>query len=162
MKTVYLALGTNVGERKRNLEKAIQALKDHPLIQVKKISSLYETEPVGFLDQDKFLNQVLECEVDLSAKELIQTTQAIEKKLGRKKTFLNGPRIIDIDILLYEDIEINEADLIIPHPRMQQRAFVLVPLEELAADLVIPSVGETVSQCLKKLPSSDIAGLVKK
>lgn len=162
MKTVYLALGTNIGERETHLEKAVQALNDHPLIQVKRVSSLYETEPVGFLDQAKFLNQVLECQVKLSPEELIQATQEIEKQLGRKKTFVNGPRIIDIDILLYERVELDAPELTIPHPRMHLRAFVLVPLEELAPDLIIPGVGKRVSECLENLAASDLEEVVKK
>lgn len=162
MTSVYLALGTNIGKRERHLEAAIQALQNHPSIQVKRISSLYETEPVGFLDQAKFLNQVLECQVSLTAKELIQATQAIEKGLGREETFVNGPRIIDIDILIYGEVELNEPELTIPHPRMHLRAFVLIPLSELVPNLVIPGLNRTVETCLNELPKSDLKEVVMK
>lgn len=133
--TVYLALGSNLGDRRGNIAAAIQRLRD--MVDIDTISSVYETEPVGYLDQPQFLNLVCEGKTWLSAQELLHYAKNIETAMGRQPTFRNGPRPIDIDILLYDDEQIEQENLIIPHPRMFERAFVLVPLAEIASTLNI-------------------------
>ena len=135
MSKIYLSLGTNLGDRELNLENALHFLSKE--IVILKKSSLYETEPVGFQDQPWFLNMVIEGETDLSPGDFLSLTQSIERKMKRVKTFVNGPRIIDVDILLYEDEKIETESLVIPHPRMLQRAFVMIPLYEISSDLMI-------------------------
>jgi 2-amino-4-hydroxy-6-hydroxymethyldihydropteridine diphosphokinase len=138
MPTVYLSLGSNIGEREGNLRTAIAALPPAG-IQIKLVSSIYETEPVDYLDQPWFLNCVVEAETDLQPHALLQTLRAIESQLGNKKEFAKGPRKLDLDILLYNSQTIGTPDLQIPHPRMLQRRFVLTPLAEIAPNLKHPS-----------------------
>ncbi|HUP89095.1 MAG TPA: 2-amino-4-hydroxy-6-hydroxymethyldihydropteridine diphosphokinase [Longimicrobiales bacterium] len=126
---VYIGLGTNVGDRRANLEAAIARIAT--VIKVVRRSSIYQTEPVGFKDQPDFWNMVIECSTDLPARQLMQELLRIEEEMGRVRTFKNAPRIIDLDILQYDDVRINEPDLQIPHPRMHERAFVTVPMQEL-------------------------------
>lgn len=130
MVTVYLALGSNIGAREHNLREAI-ALLAGAGVRVKRVSSFYETEPVDYLDQAWFLNAVLRGETDLRAGELLRALRALELQMGSKKAFAKGPRLIDLDILLYGDDTIDTPELRVPHPRMLQRNFVLVPLAEL-------------------------------
>jgi 2-amino-4-hydroxy-6-hydroxymethyldihydropteridine diphosphokinase len=153
-KKVYLALGTNIGDRLINLLKAAERLER--AAHVKRSSAVYETPPWGYLDQPDFLNQVLEAETDLSPQDLIVEIKRIEADMGRRKIILNGPRLIDIDILFYEDEVVEQPNLIVPHPRLHERAFVLVPLADLAPDLVHPLRGETVRQMLEKIDLSEI------
>lgn len=131
MNKSYLSLGSNMGNRLEMLKQAVSSLKEHPSIDVLKISSLYETDPVGFTEQDPFLNMVIYLQTDLSAYELLDACQNIENELNRKREIRWGPRTIDLDILLYNHDEVKTDRLIIPHPRMHERAFVLVPLLEL-------------------------------
>lgn len=135
MSKIYLSLGTNLGDKECNLEQALCLLSKE--VTIRKKSSFYETEPVGFQDQPWFLNMVLEGETDLSVRDLLRFTQSIESEMKRIKTIVNGPRIIDVDILLYDDEIIETENLIIPHPRMLERAFVMVPLYEISSDLII-------------------------
>lgn len=134
----FLGLGSNLGDRQYYLEEARQQLSAHPSVQILRVSSLYETEPVGYHDQGWFLNQVVEVKTTLCPEELFLITQGIENKLGRKRLIHWGPRVIDLDILLFGNRDINTPDLIIPHPRMYERQFVLVPLSEIAPDLLHP------------------------
>lgn len=134
MNKSYLSLGSNMGDRLGMLREAVRLLKEHTEIDIMKISSLYETDPVGFTDQDAFLNMVVYLQTDLSALELLEVCQDIERKLDRKRDKRWGPRTIDLDILLYNKEELETEKLIIPHPRMHERAFVLVPLLELDPD----------------------------
>jgi 2-amino-4-hydroxy-6-hydroxymethyldihydropteridine diphosphokinase len=127
----YIAFGSNLGNRKKNIQDAIALLKSHQRITVQKISSLIETRPQGGPAQGKFLNGVLKIETDLSARKILKVLQDIEKYLGRKRTVKNGPRTIDLDIIFYGDKTINEPDLVIPHPRWQDREFVKKPLSEI-------------------------------
>jgi 2-amino-4-hydroxy-6-hydroxymethyldihydropteridine diphosphokinase len=127
-------------------------------VSISNISSIYETPPWGVTDQPAFLNQVLTGTTELEPDGLLNAVKAIEKKMGRQPTFRYGPRLIDIDILLYGDIVLDTPDLVIPHPRMFERAFVLVPLLEIAPDLVSPITHEPVSDLLQHL---DTAGIVK-
>src|SRR5699024_9732614 len=128
MNRAYIGLGSNIEPKEQYLLQAIEQLKSHKEISVTKISSIYETPPVGYTDQNTFLNMTLEIETSLKNIELLRACQAIEKNLDRERTIKNGPRTIDLDILLFNH-EYRELDgLEIPHPRMKERAFVLVPL----------------------------------
>ena len=129
--SVFIGLGTNLGNREQNLKKALIELKT--FIKIKHKSSVYETKPVGYKNQSDFLNMVIEGQTTLTPRRLLVSLKKVEKKLGRKKTFKNGPRIIDLDILFYEHTILKQRDLIIPHPEIQNRAFVLIPLAEIAA-----------------------------
>ena len=132
---VFLGLGSNIGDTMQNMNNALVFLQEK--IHITNKSSYYKTEPVGYKEQDWFLNMVIEGETHLSPQELLDFTQSIEMKMKRVKTIINGPRIIDIDILLYSNIEIISKELNIPHPRMFERAFVIVPLSEIAPDMII-------------------------
>ncbi len=134
MAIIYLALGSNLGNRQKNIKNAITLLKKNG-VAVQKISTIIETEPVGFLDQGKFLNAVLKGTTELSAFDLLAQTKSIEKKLGRIKTVRNGPRTIDIDILLYDQEKILTPRLTIPHPGMWERDFVMGPLKEISPEI---------------------------
>ena len=133
LETVYLSFGSNLGDRAANLRAAIDALA--PFAHVTKISSFYETEPVDYLDQSWFLNCVVEAETSFAPLDLLHTLRKIESQLGSKKEFAKGPRLLDMDILLYGNETIALPELQIPHPRMLQRNFVLAPLAEIAPSL---------------------------
>src|SRR5580704_4464956 len=150
MPTVYLSLGSNVGDRDSNLSAAIAALTPNG-IQVKRVSSIYETEPVDFLDQPWFLNCVVEAETELQPHALLQSLRAIESHLGSQKEFAKGPRKLDLDILLYNSQTIATPDLQIPHPRMLERRFVLTPLAEIAPQIKHPSWPATAAVLLDRL-----------
>ncbi len=136
--TAYLGLGSNLGDREGHLQRAVAILDTIEGIEVERISSWYETAPVGKTSQGWFLNGVARIKTSMSPRELLLTVLAVEQRLGRVRRERWGPRNIDIDILLYDNLTINEPDLQIPHPRMQERAFVLVPLAEIAPDLILP------------------------
>ena len=144
-KTVYLSLGSNVGEREVNLRNAIAALRGAG-VRVAKVSSFYETEPVDFLEQAWFLNCAVEGETDVSAEALLRALRGIETRMGSKKLVTKGPRLIDMDILLYGSETIDTSELQVPHPRMHLRRFVLVPLAEIAPELRHPAWSKTVSE----------------
>lgn len=131
----YIALGSNLGDRHFNINKAIEYLKANQNIRVEKVSSIIETEPQGGPPQGKFLNAVVKIKTSLSCEELLRFLQDIENKLGRKRSIKNGPRTIDLDILLYGNKKIDEEDLKIPHPKMFERDFVLKPLLEIEPDI---------------------------
>jgi 2-amino-4-hydroxy-6-hydroxymethyldihydropteridine diphosphokinase len=155
MTTVYIALGTNVGDRHHNLREALRLLKDAGLL-IQKTSSIYETEPVDYLDQAWFLNAVLEAQTDLSPLDLLYKLRAIESAMGSKKPFAKGPRLIDLDILLYDNDSIATPELQIPHPRMLDRRFVLAPLAEIAPNLRHPNWPATATQLLAELRDPSI------
>jgi 2-amino-4-hydroxy-6-hydroxymethyldihydropteridine diphosphokinase len=144
---VYLSLGSNIGDRASNLKAAIVALPGAG-VRVRKVSAFYETEPVEYLKQDWFLNCVVEGEAELPADELLTKLRAIETRMGSKKAIAKGPRILDIDILLYGDETIATPELQVPHPRMTQRRFVLVPLAEIAPGLRHPAWQATAAELL--------------
>ena len=145
--TVYLSLGSNLGDRTGNLRAAIAALAGAG-VRVTKVSSLYETEPVDYLDQPWFLNCAVEAGTGLSPLDLLHALRGFEAKLGSQKEFAKGPRLLDMDILLYGDETIELPELQIPHPRMLQRNFVLAPLAEIAPTLKHPSWLANVAECL--------------
>lgn len=152
--TVYLALGSNLGDRHRYLRGALQYLRER--VDLATISSIYETEPVGYLEQPLFLNLVCSGKTQLSPQELLKFAKEIEVTIGRQPSLRNGPRSIDIDILIYDDLHLAQADLIIPHPRMTERAFVLVPLAEIAPRLLDPISGQTMQALLEKISQRGI------
>jgi len=139
MARVFLGLGSNIGEREANLRRAIELLDGHPQIEVRRVSSFYETAPVGYTDQPSFLNAVAEVETSLRPRELLDAALEMEGRMGRVRTIRWGPRVIDIDILLYDNERVDEEALQIPHPRMMEREFVLRPLAEIAPNLVLPN-----------------------
>lgn len=151
---IVLSLGSNLADRESNLAAAVAALA--PQVVVKEASSLFETEPWGFVDQPDFLNQILLAETRLSAPDLLLYIKDLEAQIGRVPNFRYGPRLVDIDIIFYGDQIIREPNLVIPHPRFQERAFVLVPLVEIAPDLTIPGTDQVVSDLLLELDTSGV------
>jgi 2-amino-4-hydroxy-6-hydroxymethyldihydropteridine diphosphokinase len=140
----YVAFGSNLGDRKQTLAAAVEALRAEPGVEVVAMSALRETEPVGYLDQPRFVNGVAALETELPARALLELLLQVEQRFGRDRDGVpsQGPRTLDLDLLLYGDAEIDEPGLRIPHPRMHERAFVLVPLAELDPGLEIPGRGE--------------------
>lgn len=158
MKIVYLALGSNIGNREGNLTAAIDAFGSNGMVILRR-SPIYETEPVGYADQRWFLNMVVEAETALFPMQLLTRTGRIERKLGRVRTIPNGPRTIDIDILLYGNAVIRTPRLEIPHPRLHERRFVLAPLADLAPDLRHPLNRKTIRQLLQEAPPNTVRRL---
>ncbi|WP_010531193.1 2-amino-4-hydroxy-6-hydroxymethyldihydropteridine diphosphokinase [Lentibacillus jeotgali] len=157
MKNIYLALGSNIEPREKYLTRALEALNAHRQITIIKKSSIYQTDPVGYTDQAEFLNMVIELDTSLLPMELLDVCQAIEKQLGRRREIRFGPRTIDLDILMYNQENRETERLILPHPRMLERAFVLIPLGEIAPELTITAVGhKRAADYIKALPESDI------
>lgn len=136
----YLGLGANLGDRLANLREVVRMLDEHPSCRVTACSSIYETDPVGPVDQPDFLNAVIAIETELEPEELLDLVHNIENRLGRVRTLKWGPRVIDIDILLYGQLEMQADGLTLPHPELMKRAFVLVPFAEIAPDVEISGI----------------------
>ncbi len=154
MKTVFIALGTNLGDRLANLRAAIESLA--PDVRVINESTIYETPPWGYTDQPAFLNMVIEAVTSLGPRALLVYLKKREDELGRVKLFRNGPRQIDLDILFYDDLILDEENLTIPHPRLHERGFVLVPLADLTLDLQHPILKKSVRALLDEVDTSEI------
>ncbi len=150
---IYLALGSNLGDRMSNLASAVEHLSRK--MKIKKRSSAFETEPLYIEEQPLFLNAVLSASTSLTPFELLHFVKTVERKLGRQTSFRNAPRLIDIDILFYGDQVVNSPELTIPHPRITERAFVLVPLTEIAPKLIHPVLQKRVSDLLNKVEGKD-------
>lgn len=144
---VYLGLGSNLGDREHNLRMAVETL--HPEIFLLRKSPIYETKPWGYAEQADFLNQVVEVNTGLPPGQLLDYIKNIENKVGRRPTFKNGPREIDIDILYFDDLVMESDTLTIPHPRLADRAFMLTPLADLIPDFKHPTLDETTTKLLE-------------
>ena len=154
--TVFLSIGTNLGERAKNLQRALEGLAG--FCRMEATSSLYETDPWGYTDQPAFYNLAVRVQTALEPDGLLKALKALEAEIGRVPGFLYGPRLIDLDILTYDDLQLAIPGLTIPHPMLAERAFVLVPLAEIAPLLLVPGLNETVQELLDKL---DCAGIRK-
>lgn len=155
MAIAYLGLGSNLGDRKENLDNAVDTLQSQNDINVKERSTIHETKPYGKVDQPNFLNMCVSIETRMSPLTLLETLLGIEHSLGRVRTEVWGPRIIDIDILLYEDLELELDDLSIPHHEMHKRQFVLEPLSEIAGEVKHPGFDMTINELKHKLSETD-------
>ncbi len=148
---IYLALGANQGNREQNLIASLEWLEGHG-VQVIRASGLYETEPVGYQDQGWFLNAVVRVQTDHQPEQLLELIRQVETELGRERTVLNGPRTIDLDILIWGSEVIQTDSLTIPHPRMQDRLFVLRPFAEIGDEVIHPLLNTTIGRLLERLP----------
>ena len=155
MNKVYIGLGTNVGDRESNLKDAISELAAVPEIEIVSLSSIYETNPVGYLEQGKFLNMVVCINTTFDAQTLVVTCMKIEQNLGRKREIRWGPRTIDLDILLYNQENIVTKNLIVPHPRMLDRAFVVIPLVEIDKDIILPNMEKPIREIMDDIPEKE-------
>lgn len=157
MAIAYLGLGSNIGERETNLNNAIAKLSEVPGIQVTKISSRYETKPYGKTDQPDFMNMAIEVDTNLTPLDLLETVLGVEHELGRVRNEVWGPRNIDIDVLLYEELELQLSDLKVPHPEMHLRSFVIDPLYEIAPKREHPTLKMTVEKIKEQLDKGQSA-----
>ncbi len=151
MAVAFIGIGSNLGDKAFNIRQAIRIMAESWKIDVVSVSSLYETEPVGVRDQPDFLNCVVKVETELTPRELLKTLKGIEARMGRRPGPRWGPRRIDLDILFYGDLTLNEDDLIIPHPRAHERLFALMPLFEIAPDLMHPVLGRSIRELIEDL-----------
>ncbi|MED3690015.1 2-amino-4-hydroxy-6-hydroxymethyldihydropteridine diphosphokinase [Peribacillus butanolivorans] len=151
----YLSIGSNLGDRLVTIQSAFRLLDENSHIELVACSSLYETDPVGYADQDCFLNAVFKVKTDLKPEELLRTCMQIEQELGRKREVRWGPRTLDLDILLYNHENIETEILSVPHPRMQERAFVLVPLMEVDPDIKLPQMYTPLRGLLEQIPDKE-------
>ena len=151
--TTYLALGTNLGDRAENLRKAMDALGE--FFEVIAVSPVYETEPVYHLDQPRFYNQCCRATTTLSSQDALAHLKQTESQLGRTAGERFGPRLIDLDLLFFDDLVLETAELTVPHPLLHERAFVLVPLNDVATEVYHPTLGMTIGQLLGQLPEAE-------
>jgi 2-amino-4-hydroxy-6-hydroxymethyldihydropteridine diphosphokinase len=147
MPIVHIGIGSNLGDRKEHCLKAVRLFSEKG-IHIRRRSSMYETEPWGERNQPRFINMAIEGETRLTPVRLLEVLKMIEDEVGRKETFRWGPRVIDLDILLYDDLVMDTSELIIPHPRMHEREFVLRPLAEIAPDKIHPVLKKTIRKLL--------------
>ena len=154
MAQVFIGLGSNLGDRESHLRSGIAALNDAPNVMVRRVSSFFDTVPQGGPPQPNYLNGAAELEVELTPRQLLELLLEIEARQGRVRTERRGPRTLDLDLLLYEQMIIGEAGLEVPHPRMHERAFVLQPLVEIAPHALHPALGKTIAQLLQNLPAA--------
>jgi 2-amino-4-hydroxy-6-hydroxymethyldihydropteridine diphosphokinase len=152
-KIIFIGVGSNLGDKRKNINRALELLTGSSEVIFTKRSSFYQTDPVGYKEQDWFLNMVVEIATSLTPWELLNRLMAIENEMGRQREIHWGPRIIDLDILLYGQLKINSPDLQVPHPRLEERAFVVVPLAEISPGLLLPS-GRKVSDLADQLSKS--------
>ncbi len=152
MPVVYLGIGSNVGRRENNCLRAISLLEENGLTVTKR-SAMHETEPWGVKDQPQFVNMAVEAETDISPRELLLLLKRIESDMGRRPGKKWGPRVIDIDILMYDNLVVNEDDLSVPHPLLHERVFMLEPLSEISPEKVHPVLGKTVRELLSQKSS---------
>lgn len=150
----FIGLGSNMGDRYSSLMQAIKLISRHPKIRLVNVSSVYETDPVGYEDQDLFLNMIIKVETDLTAEKLLDHCMDIEKTLGRKREIRWGPRTIDLDILTFNQENIKTEKLVVPHPRMFERAFVIIPLLEISQNIDTPELKKQLLLHLDQLPNT--------
>ena len=146
---VFVGLGSNLADPREQVSRAVHELDDLPHVHVAKRSSLYRTAPVGFLEQPDFINAVVQLKTSLGPRELLDALLALEHRCGRTREFVNAPRTLDLDVLLYDNLQHHEHGLTIPHPQMHLRAFVLLPLLEVAPECIIPGIGSAVESARK-------------
>jgi len=151
----YLSLGSNMGNRMNNLKEALKRLQSDYTVTVVNVSSIYETDPVGYEEQDLFLNMVAQINTTLSPYQLLEACLQVEKDLGRKREIYWGPRTIDLDILLYNDENIITEMLVVPHPRMHERSFVMIPLVEISPDILLPTFKQPLYEIADQLSDKE-------
>lgn len=156
---VFVGLGSNLAEPQAQVLQAMQELDDLPRVHVVKRSSLYRSAPVGYLDQPDFINAVVQIQTSLSPRELLDALLALEHRCGRTREFVNAPRTLDLDVLLYDNLQHHEHGLTIPHPQMHLRAFVLLPLLEVAPECIIPGIG-SVAESARKCKDQQVERLI--
>ncbi len=154
MNNIFLSLGTNVGDRLKNIVNTINELRK--IIEVGSISYIYETEPWGYIDQNKFLNLCIQGSTDMGPQELLIEMKNLEEKIGREKTFQWGPRLIDIDILFYDDLILQEDKLVLPHSGIEERAFVLIPLLDINPNFIHPVLNKSMLELSENVSEDGI------
>ena len=157
----YIGIGSNLGNALKNCQHAVESLSLAKGIKITSVSSFYKTEPVGIENQNMFINAVVEIRTDLSARKLFQALQNIEKDMGREREVKGGPRIIDLDLLFYGQEIIQDADLIVPHPEIQKRRFVLEPICEIASYLIHPDFGVSMRGLKDRLSDNKMVKMIK-
>ncbi|WP_409303685.1 2-amino-4-hydroxy-6-hydroxymethyldihydropteridine diphosphokinase [Peribacillus sp. SCS-155] len=155
----YISIGSNMGNRVNFFKQAVQMLESYPSIKIENVSSLYETDPVGYVDQDNFLNAAIKIRTGYDPRELLRICQEIELLLGRKREIHWGPRTVDLDILLYNQENIESENLSVPHPRMLERPFVLIPLSELDPHLMLPKMNRPLHQIVADINDKEKEGV---